>query len=787
MTLNLLNPKNPILEQLEWNIIIKEVIGNAHFTQYAENSIFNSTLTTQEIEFTYNQTSILEEIYFNDQFNASLNAIQFLKSEQLTVDTLKRLSKNAALEINELNAMATLLFFGHEHNEILAKIAPLSEDCAKFLTQLHKVFLKDFRKLVLEDGTINYQGHPQLRMLDEKKTKLEISIRNFLNNLQSSALYDRMQYSGHDIINDHYVVPIRSDSYSSSIGEIISRSETGNTLYVEPFEIRDLSYKRLNTIIEIQNIIYKLTKQFSEILFNFFSQIQEISQQIFKFDCAAARIQYAMKFGLKCPKISNVPKIYMDGFFHPLINDPVKNYVRIDHENKGLVISGPNTGGKTVSLKSILIALLSLKHGLYVAANDSELYPYQGLFYFGNDQQSLSQGLSSFAAEVKNYNELLDHLEETNAIFIDEVFNSTSSEEASALAISYFNAIQEQAKSHILVSTHHQMLKSFIHQKDEYISSHVGFDTSANRPTYKLIYGVPGSSMALEIFKILSSNDKVHQEIYSNSLKLLDNKVVNYNQLLEKISTKQGELDKLLIENKNLNNELKNQKNAMDGILKLKADNFINDLEFKIKNIQDEAEALVKNIKKGELTSSKQVYQSFRDIKQKTSDLIPKRYNQPKNEDIIPNLNPEELIEGQTYFCRKIKSTVTLKSFNQIKDEAIVAKGAFTLKCKISELSKGNNLEEIKRKFVFKYDKTSDAKIEYDCRGMRLEQFQDIVNSTLSDVLCGDVPFISYIHGHGDGVLKNWLRKYISRHKDLQWLQGENGNDGETKILLKQN
>lgn len=785
MTLNLLNPHNPILEQLEWNIIIKEVVHNAHFSNFAQNTIFGHPISEQEITETYNQTNALEQIYFSDNFSLCIKALHLLKSEELLIQTLLRLQKSAALEINELNAIATLLYFCFEHNSVLAKISPISESSAKFLGQLNKVFLKEFRKLVHEDGTINYFGHPQLKLLNEKKTKLEISIRNFLNNLQSSSLNEKMQYSGHDIINDHYVIPIRSDSYNASIGEIISRSETGNTLYVEPFEIRDLAFKRLNTLIEIQNIIYKLTKKFSEVLFNFYAQINELSSQVFKFDTACARLQYAMKFNLKMPKVAHSPKIHLDSFFHPLIKEPVKNDLKLNTSHKGLVISGPNTGGKTVSLKSILIALLSLRHGLYVAANDSELYPYEGLFYFGNDQQSLSQGLSSFAAEVKNYNELLGHLESTNAIFIDEVFNSTSSEEASALAISYFDAIHSCADSHILVSTHHQMLKSFIHQNEDYISSHVGFDANAHKPTYKLIYGVPGSSMALEIFKLLSSKDNIHEQIYDQALNLLDNKVVNYNQLLEKISYKQSELDKLLIENKNLNNELKNQKKAMEGVLKLKTDNYIEDLEKKIKSIQNEAESLFKNIKKGSINSSNQLYQSFKDVKKKVEDLTPKKYKKPNLEDSRPKISADELIEGQTYFCSRIKSNVVLKSYNNIKDEAVVAKGAFTLKCKLSDLSSGNKLEDIKRKFVFKYDKQSEARIEYDCRGMRLEEFQDIVNSSISDVLCGDVPFVSFIHGHGDGVLKKWIRNYISRHKDLQWEQGQNGNDGETKVLLK--
>ena len=785
MTLNLLNPENPILEQLEWNIIINEVVGNAHFQQNAAKEIFGAPLPKDSINTIFKQTAQLEELYFSDHFTTITNALNRLKDESLINETLSRLEKSAILEIKELNSLATLLSFSYEYNDTLNSIFTVSDDALSFLGKLQRIFLKDFRKLVNPDNSINYDGHPILKQLHDKKNQLEISIRNFINNLQSTELGEKLQYIGHDIINDHYVVPIRSDSYSSKIGEIISRSETGNTLYVEPFEIRDLSFKRLNIIVEIQNIIYKLTQRFSEVLYDFIHQIKEFKQQVYDFDTAVARVHYAVKFGLNCPQIADQPKIAMDNFYHPLLKDPVKNSLNLAPFNKGLVISGPNTGGKTVSLKSILLALLSLRHGLYVAASNSELYPFEGIFYFGNDQQNLTQGLSSFAAEVKNYNSLLENLEANNAIFIDEVFNSTSSEEASALALSYFNAIHKLSNSKILVSTHHQMLKSFIHQDDSYLSCHVGFDTEKHCPTYKLIFGIPGSSMALEIFQLLSKKDHVHQEIFKDSLKLLDTKVVNYNQLLEKISKKQGELDKLLTENRTLNTQLKNQKKAMDGVLQLKSENYIKDLERKIKKIEEEAEQLLKDIKKGDIHNTKQLYQSLKNVKGDISALGPEeKPKEPIQKKVLGN-EPDNLIIGQNYYCAKINSKVTLKSFNSSKNEAIVAKGAFTLKCKKEDLRVNKQLEEIKRQFVFKYDKTSDAKVHYDCRGLRLEEFQDIVARSISDVLCGDVPYVSFIHGHGDGVLKKWIRKYIARHKDLKWDQGEHGNDGETKIVLK--
>src|SRR5690606_15629289 len=200
---------------------------------------------------------------------------------------------------------------------------------------------------------------------------------------------------------------------------------------------------------------------------------------------------------LECPRIKDSPGFKFTALFHPLLKNPVKNTADCGKNNHGIVVSGPNTGGKTVFLKSIALSYLLFYHGFFVPASEAEMYPYEGLFYFGNDLQDLKAGLSSFSGEVRNYIELIERILPSNLILIDEIFNSTSSDEASALSMAYFDELHKKSACHIIVSTHHQMFKTLIHQDRSYISCHVGFDTESMKPTYKIQWGTPGASMAI--------------------------------------------------------------------------------------------------------------------------------------------------------------------------------------------------------------------------------------------------------------------------------------------------
>jgi DNA mismatch repair protein MutS2 len=778
--------KDPnILNLLEWPLIVNAVQSYSHFDNTAKDRIFIFK-NSLELDSVYSKTESFIDLVYNESFLEMTYSLSNFNSDETVKRCIDRLNKSAFLDLKDLNQVAVLIEHYINFRSLYNDLNLIEEDNNSYQNQKRIYFngiIKEFRSFVDIDGEVDFFKHPLLRNLYTKQTDIEKTIRKTLSLLGSDSAYsDKLQFSGYDIVNDRYVVPIKSDSYQSHLGQIISRSETGHTLFVEPPKIRNLNFDRLNTVIELQKEIENLSIRFSKFLHSQRNHLNSLLDIIFEIDSLNTRARYAHSQNLTRPVIQNKLIMNIKGMFHPLIPNPVRNDIHINENQKGLVISGPNTGGKTASLKTLTLIQLYSRFGLFIPATSAEIFLYDEIFYFGNDGQSLPDGLSSFAAEVANYTDLFSNLGDTNLIIIDEIFNSTSSEEASALAISLFDQLNTISTSHLLVSTHHQMLKSFIHQDDKFLSANVGFNPATSKPTYQLFYGSPGGSQALKIFSLLTENNDINKAIYDNSLKVLDKKMVSYEALLEKISSKEYELNKLIGENKDLNIQLKNQKSSMEGVLKLKLDERVLSTEKDLKKIINQAEEFFKEVKQGKVDSKRGFEKQKNEIKSLIETVKPIAKEPDRLEKYKDLKAPKDILVGETYFSLFLTQTVTVKYINLKKKEVIVSKGLMSIKCPIDSLrvAHGKNPEKVQ----VNIHKNSQAKIEYDCRGMRLSEFESLVEFAISDLLSNSVPFINFIHGHGTGTLKKSLRSFIKNHPEIREDSNDNGNDGETKVVL---
>lgn len=759
--------------------------------------------------FEENKKRATQTVYFNrvaeltaDQAKTQLYLSQFSDEDRLWIIQLFKqvapdeslmakiqfIEKAGVLNLRELNDLARLI-------EILILVkTDLKINTLPELTHIkiqdfgsfQRRFLKEFRYLVEPDGTFIYDRHPEISELKKRISELEEKLRKTIQEWLTHTDHQKLlQFNSYDVIYDRYVVPVRSDSYRSDLGIIVSRSDSGQTLYVEPYSVRELCNRRMELLNKFDELINTLCLRFSTQLAHVAGDLKFLYHQLVDAELYISKGELAQSWGLSAPITRETPGFDIRKLFHPLIKSPVKNDVTCDSKSHGIVISGPNTGGKTVFLKSITLCYLFYYHGHFVPAVHAELYPYDGLFYFGNDLQNLSSGLSSFSGEVKNYISLIEHLRETNLVLIDEIFNSTSSDEASALSLAYFNELHRRGKCHIVVSTHHQMFKTLVHQDQQYISAHVGFDPELLRPTYKMIWGTPGPSMALDIFKLLSSNHPSVSHVPEEALKYINSKNVSYETLLQKVSQKQVELDNLLTEQRQLNVDLRNQKGSMEGILKLRLQDEITKARNEVQKIVQEAYQFVDEAKAGNIHRKKRVDDMKVTLQQKVRELDPDDEITPEIIDQI-HVQFEELKVGDIVFSLKLRKDFTVLSLDQRKKEVTIGKGPMKFSVPFNTLSKtkGHQLPAQNQVRV-SFQKSSNITFEYDVRGMRLSDCQNLVEKSLGDLLSGDVPFLNIIHGHGDGILKKWLRDYLKRSKDFEWAVPENGNDGETKITLK--
>jgi DNA mismatch repair protein MutS2 len=312
----------------------------------------------------------------------------------------------------------------------------------------------------------------------------------------------------------------------------------------------------------------------------------------------------------------------------------------------------------------------------------------------------------------------------------------------------------------------------------------VGFDTNELKPTYKIIWGTPGSSMAIEIFKILSSKMALSHDIAINASKLMDNKNISYETLLQKVTQKQIELDKTMSSMKKIEHDLKNQKGSMEGILQLKMNEELGKTKKELEKIISQAKDLFFQIKNEEIQKIKKIEEKEFSLKKQLSSVV-KNEIHPISHDIPrESLNFKTLKSGDEVFSHEFKKNFRVLSIDFKKEEVTIGKGSFKISVAASTLSKPTHKEQKSKVQVF-YSKSESSTVEIDARGMRLSEFQSLVDKSLGDLLSGDIPFLSIIHGHGDGILKNWLRDHLKKSSDFKGETPESGNDGETKITLK--
>lgn len=788
MTINLLSsPHSNQLQQVEWEVLTK-IITQFAFFDFNKEEFFNLSFygRVEELSSEFSKIKSYQKNFTSDHIQLIRQLFSKLPADESLDKFIKYIAKEGVLNLSELNKITKLveasIFINKEFPPL--KIEEISSLQGMDFASIQRKFIKEFRYLVDPSGEVHFDKHPELselyRKLRDIEERLRRSIQDWINQPSNSKI---LQYVSYDVHFDRFVVPVRSDSYRSEIGLIVSRSESGNTLFVEPFEIREYCNRRLELMAKIDEIINQIHLRFSRQLAEFSPQLNILLTLFRRIDFYLAKSEFSERYSLEMPEIRTSPGFKLTQVFHPLIKNPIKNDVLCSEDVHGIVISGPNTGGKTVFLKSITLSYLLFYHGFFVPAKEAELYPYEGLFYFGNDLQDLNVGLSSFSGEVKNYIQLINQLTSSNLILIDEIFNSTSSDEASALSLAYFDELHKRSKCQIVVSTHHQMFKTLVHQDHHYLSCHVGFDTVLFKPTYKILWGTPGASMAVDIFKILAQDRTDLDEIPVRAVNLLSEKNISYETLLQKVTQKEIELDKLIERNRKTESDLKNQKGAMEGILNLKMSEEINKAKKEIDKILNDARELLEETKKNPQLRIKKIDEKSFELK---SDLS-KIYGNPKKDDVqVPSgsLTFQDLSIGDIVFSLVLNKEFTVTSLDARKSEVTIGKGPIKFTVPISTLSRGTKNKKQSDVRV-SFNKVSQSHVEYDVRGMRLSEFQTLVDKALGDLLSGDVPFLTIIHGHGDGILKNWLRGFLKKSQDFVIDQGETGNDGETKITLK--
>lgn len=653
-------------------------------------------------------------------------------------------------------------------------------------------------KAILNEDEIADDASPTLSSIRRKKNNTAQSIKDKLNSIITSPRYQKvLQEPIVTVRRDRYVVPIRQEYRGSIPGVIHDQSSSGATLYVEPMAVLELNN-------ELRQLEIAEGKEIERILWDFTNKIKDNYDFIFdslnsliRLDFILAKASFAIEINGTEPFFNTRGFINIKNARHPLLKGKVVPIdVFLGDDFTVLVITGPNTGGKTVSLKTVGLLVLMAQSGLRIPAKDgTELGIFDEVFADIGDEQSIEQSLSTFSSHMRNIKDIVDECSENCLVLLDELGAGTDPTEGAALAMAILNYFYEKG-SRVIATTHYSELKTFAFSKNGVENASVEFDVTTLSPTYKLTIGLPGKSNAFEIAKKLG----LKQEIVDAAKSLMAEDSLKMEDLLRHIEQEKNEAiahkeEIILLKQKykeklqQLEAEKDNLRIQQDKIIeraKEKAKNIIKKTEQESKKIISKLQQIDENEKKEIKDSSIETARTWlrkasRQLEDKDGRIV-KTFNQKHDEPLNPGEKVRVLGLNQEGFIITI---------DESSKTAQVQVGIMKVNIPLSNLVKveQQEIERQKSKYAsIALEKVKNISTEIDLRGLTLDEALLKVDRYLDDAFMAGVTNVTLIHGKGTGVLRNGIQNMLRTRKNIKSFRLGNydeGGAGVTVVELK--
>ena len=476
------------------------------------------------------------------------------------LDSFSTLSLKALLEIaNFLKIVREVKEYFYSDEDLEFSNFPiLSEYFSNLYT--NKNIEEKILNIILDENTISDNASNKLFSIRKHIKKIEQEIRDKLNNFIHSSTYSK--YIMEPIItirNDRFVIPVKEEYKNNIKGFIHDISSSGSSVFIEPINIFEMNNQISNLKVEEEIEIEKILQELSSILYEHTDLLKVNLEIIGTLDLIFAKANYSLQLDGIFPKINQEKYINLIKVRHPLIakDHVVPIDISIGKNYSSLVITGPNTGGKTVCLKTVGLNLLMAYSGIFIPCNEnSSIYVFDNIFADIGDEQSIQESLSTFSSHISNIIEIINTASTNSLILLDELGSGTDPIEGANLAISILQYFYKVG-SLVISTTHYQELKNHCLMTDGFENASCEFDIEKLQPTYKLLIGIPGKSNAFAISKKLG----LKQEILDNANSLMKNEDVSIEELMKSIYD-----DKIAIENEKV--EIEKNANQIESLRK---------------------------------------------------------------------------------------------------------------------------------------------------------------------------------------------------------------------------
>ncbi|WEV44748.1 endonuclease MutS2 [Streptococcaceae bacterium ESL0687] len=712
------------------------------------------------------------------------------ETEDLT-EILRRLDLEANLNGPELAKIKRVI-------RVVSELLNYFYDCQNVSFDSLQNLLDKFRDLpklngllqiVDETGHILDTASDRLFELRMSSKKLESDIRQIMQeNLSKNA--SNLSESIITIRNDRQVLPVKVESKNKVPGVVHDMSSSGQTVYIEPKQALALNNKLSQNKIEERNEIERILSLVSDALRPHSQDLKQNNWLLGHFDLINAKYRYKLDRKGTIPELSLDKDIMLYEVRHPLIDDQmsVANTLKFDASINTIVITGPNTGGKTISLKTLGLAQLMGQSGLPILAEEgSKIGIFREIFADIGDGQSVEQSLSTFSSHMTNIIDILNHVDKDSLVLLDELGAGTDPKEGAVLAISILDFLR-LSKTKTMATTHYPELKAYGVENPGVINASMEFDLDNFRPTYRLVMGVPGRSNALEISRRLGLFDKIIEQAES----LTDQNDQDVNLMIANLEEKNyalteslSNIKKLEAENLKLHNDLSKMYKAFNRDREQELNKARVEAQDIIKLATEEADSILKDLNERAQLKPHEIINA----KTELSKLAPQIVDLSKNKVLKKAKKARGLKPGAEVIVNEYGQKATLVKLEK-DGRWQVQMGLINTRLREDEFEpiKKEEQKASKKVNVVKRSQGKTLKGQLDLRGMRYEEAERDLEEYIDQALLNNMGQITIVHGIGTGVIREMVQKYLRRNshiKSFDYAPQNAGGSGATIAILK--
>ena len=717
---------------------------------------------------------------------------------------IKRVSMGGCLGIDELMNIGEFLYVcrkvkNYSINENKDENYPYISEFFEILMPLTRLE-KEISRVIISETEISDDATNELRSIRREIKVSNDKIREQLNMIINSQTYRNMlQDYVITIRNDRYCVPVKSEYRNAFSGMIHDQSNTGSTLFIEPMSVVQLNNKIRELKMQEKAEIEKILQELSDLVCENSDVLSANLQLIGLLDFIFAKGNLAIEMEASKPVFNTRGYINIKRGRHPLLDK--KTVVPIDvylgKEFTTLLITGPNTGGKTVALKTLGLFTIMGQAGLHIPAFDnSDLAVFDNVFADIGDEQSIEQNLSTFSAHMTNTVSILNNVTPYSLVLFDELGAGTDPVEGAALAMAVIQSLKKR-NIRTAVTTHYSELKVYALSTEGVENGSCEFDVESLKPTYKLLIGIPGKSNAFAISKRLGLGDDIIESakdfIKSDEAKFEDviadleisKKTVVYEQERAEVYRKEAE---------SLKKEVEKQKKKIEDQKEKILASAREEAKMIYQKAKEEADAIIKEMNRDarEKASQHKMNESRQKLKNSLADadseinkLLAKRKKTGKA--------PETLNVGDSVYVISLDTHANVISLPDEKKEVFVQAGIMKFKVPMAELVlddfsiQENNMKKSPKQNVstkVRANKSYGIKTEIDCRGQLVDEAIGNIDKYIDDAYLAGLKKVTIIHGKGTGALRSAVQNYLRMNSHVKSHRPGTYGEGETGVTI---